>query len=318
MKKISLEELLEAGCHFGHQLTRQNPKARDFVFESRDNINIINLDLTKQGLEEAMQYVYDLAKNNGNIVVVGSKRQAAPIVIAFANKVKEELKKKSIPDNLYVVTNRWIGGTLTNAGEVRKNYQKLHNLSANLKDDMQKAKYTKKEIGMWEKERTKLDMFYGGIAGLSVLPDALFIVDTHNEDSAVREAERMSITTVGIVDTNADPDPIDYVIPANDDAVGSLELIIGAVLDAWKEGREKSVKNNEEKLETNDKEKEIKKESVEAKPVENPDKVLTPVKSGLKIKDKEVAKKPASVKTSTVAKAMANKSAGKKEKITNK
>lgn len=248
MKKISLEELLEAGCHFGHQVTRQNSKARDFVFESRDNINIIDLDLTKKGLEEAMQFVFDLAKNSGNLVVVGSKRQASPIILSQVSKVKEVLRAKGIPDNLFVVTNRWIGGTLTNANEVKKNYQKLRDLEANLKDDMQKAKYTKKEIGMWEKERGKLEMFYGGIADLNVLPDALFVIDTHNEDSAVREAERMGIKTVGIVDTNADPDPIDYVIPANDDAVGSLELIIGAVLDAWQEGRERSRKDNDEKV----------------------------------------------------------------------
>lgn len=254
MKNISLEELLEAGCHFGHQVTRQNPKSRDFVFESRDNINIINLDLTKKGLEEAMQYIQDLAKRNGTLVVVGSKRQAAPVVTDQTKKVKEALKAKGIADNLFIVTNRWIGGTLTNADEVRKNYKRLRELETNLKDDMQKAKYTKKEIGMWQKEREKLDMFYGGIANLTILPDALFIIDTHNEEAAVRESQRMGITTVGIVDTNADPDPIDYVIPANDDAVGSLELIIGAVLDAWMEGREKSVKGEEETSKRKEKE----------------------------------------------------------------
>ena len=242
MKDITLEELLEAGCHFGHQVTRQNPKARDFVFEARDNIHIIDLAKTKEGLDEAAAYVKELAKQGGSLVVVGSKRQAAPIVLAEVKRVKDALSEKHINSGLFTVTARWIGGTLTNMGEVTKNYKRLRELESKLKDDMEKAKYTKKEVGMWEKERAKLEVYYGGIADMKERPQAMFVVDTHLENLAVREALRTGVATVGVVDTNADPTIIDYVIPANDDAVGSLQLLISHVLNAWMEGKEEAAK----------------------------------------------------------------------------
>lgn len=242
MKEITLEELLEAGCHFGHQVTRQNPKARDFVFESRDNIHIIDLAKTKEGLDDAAAYVKNLAKQGGTLVVVGSKRQAAPIIVEEVKRIKDTLAEKHINPSLFTVTARWIGGTLTNMGEVTKNYKKLRELEGKLKDDMEKAKYTKKEVGMWEKERAKLEVYYGGIADMKERPQAIFVVDTHLENLAVREAMRTGVTTVGIVDTNADPSIIDYVIPANDDAVGSLKLLISHVLNAWMEGKEEAAK----------------------------------------------------------------------------
>lgn len=230
MRDITLEELLEAGCHFGHQVTRQNPKARDFVFEARDGIHIIDLAKTKEGLDEALVYLKQLASQEGStLLVVGTKRQATPIV--------EEKVKGSGLDSVYSVTKRWIGGTLTNTPAMHKNFAKLKDLQSKLKSDEAKEPYTKKEIGQWEKELAKLNSFYSGIVDMKSLPSTLFIVDTHMENLAVREANRMGIPVVGIVDTNADPDPIQYVIPANDDAVGSLELLIGAVMDAWREGK---------------------------------------------------------------------------------
>ncbi len=247
MREITLEELLEAGCHFGHQVTRQNPKARDFVFESRDNIHIIDLGMTKEGLDEAAEFVLNIAKNNGTMVVVGSKRQAAPIILDEAKKAQEAIKAKGAVANLYTVTSRWIGGTLTNLPEVVKNFKKLRDLEAKLKDDFEKAKYTKKEVGMWEKERQKLEVFYGGIADMRELPSVLFVVDTHLESLAVAEANKMGIPVVGIVDTNADPSVVDYAIPANDDAVGSLELLIGHIMDAWIEGKTGAAPKREKK-----------------------------------------------------------------------
>jgi len=247
MREITLEELLEAGCHFGHQITRQNPKARDFVFESRDNINIIDLGMTKEGLDEAAAFILSLAKNNGSMVLVGSKRQAAPIIVEEAKKAKEIIKTKEIPDGIFTVTSRWIGGTLTNFPEVLKNFKKLRDIESKLKDDFEKAKYTKKEIGMWEKERQKLEAFYGGVADMKEMPSVLFVVDTHLESLAVAEANKMGIPVVGIVDTNADPTVVDYAIPANDDAVGSLELIVGYILDAWIEGKTGSEVKREKK-----------------------------------------------------------------------
>lgn len=246
MKDITLEELLVAGCHFGHQVTRQNPKAREFVYEARDGVHIIDLVKTKEGLDEAAAFVKTLASQNKSLIVVGTKRQAQAII-------KEEVKRAQevVPtENLLHVTTRWIGGTLTNFGEVTKNFKKLKDLAAKLVDEREKAQYTKREVGLWERERQKLEAFYGGIAALQKIPDALLIVDTHLEDLAVREAMRMGVATIGIVDTNADPFVIDYPIPANDDAVGSIQLIVGHIIDAWIEG---SLKQNAKQEKTEEK-----------------------------------------------------------------
>src|SRR5262245_33725619 len=157
MRNVSLEELLEAGCHFGHQVTRQNAKAREFIFEARDGIHIIDLEKTKEGLEEAAAYVKSLAQKGGTLLVLGTKKQAQSIL-------REEIKKVEDAGvgSLYFVTQRWIGGTLTNFSEVSKNYKRLKDLTARLKDDTEKAKYTKKEVGDWDKTRAKLEGFYGG------------------------------------------------------------------------------------------------------------------------------------------------------------
>lgn len=238
MKEITLEQLLEAGCHFGHQVTRQNPKARDFVYESRDNIHIIDLVKTKEELEAAGAFVQELAAKGGSMIIVGTKRQAKGIVDAQVKRALQELQAK--PEEgvgLFTVTNRWIGGILTNFSEVAKNYRKLEQVTTDLLDDEVKSQYTKKEVGGWAKEKVKLESFYGGIATMKELPQALFIIDTHMEDLAVKEASKMNVPIVGIVDTNADPTFITYPIPANDDAVGSLELITSYIIDAWIDGR---------------------------------------------------------------------------------
>jgi small subunit ribosomal protein S2 len=233
MRNITLEELLEAGCHFGHQVSRQNPKAREFIFETRDNIHIIDLEKTKEGLEDAGKYVRDLAKKGGTLLILGTKRQVDGIL-------RDEMKRldSQTSQGLYFVTKRWIGGTLTNFPEVAKNFKKLTDISYRLQDENQKASYTKKEISDWEKNRQKLESFYGGIADMTRTPDALFIIDTHQERAAAEEALKMGTPTVGITDTNSDPMIINYPIPANDDAVGSLKLIINYIVDAWIEGRQ--------------------------------------------------------------------------------
>ncbi len=237
MREISLEELLEAGCHFGHQVTRSNPKAREFIFEARDNIHIIDLTITKAWLEEAGNFVLKLAGESGStIIVVGTKRQARPIVEAEVKRAREEVKNEAEAENLMFVTNRWIGGLLTNFFEVSKNLKKLADIEALLKGE-EKSKYTKKELGLFEKERQKLEGLYGGIKNIKKIPDALFIIDTKLEELAVREASRMGVDTVGIVDTNSDPALVTYPIPANDDAVGSIELVAKYIIDAWIEGK---------------------------------------------------------------------------------
>ncbi len=238
MKQIALEELLEAGCHFGHQVTRSNPKARDFVFEARDNIQIIDLAKTKEGLDEAAQFAKNLGQSGGSMLVVGTKRQAREIVEQEIVRVSNLLKdvKKDYNGNLFYITQRWVGGILTNFTEVSRNFKKLSDLKNTVSNPEESSKYTKKELGLFGKEIQRLESFYKGISQMTKLPDALFIIDSHLEHLAVREATNMGIKTIAIVDTNADPFIIDHPIPANDDAVGSIRLIVSHILDAWAEG----------------------------------------------------------------------------------
>lgn len=244
MRNITLEELLEAGAHFGHQVTRFNPKARDFVFEAKDNIHIINLDKTREGLLEAGEYIKEIAKQGGTLLIVGTKRQAKDTVIKEISRVKELFKDKKEAPNLvpFYVTYKWIGGIITNFTQFQKNIKKLKDLETNLQSEEEKAKYTKKEIGLWEKERQRLSSLYEGIRDMQKEPDALFIIDSHLENLSVREANAMNIATVAITDTNSDPTVVTYAIPANDDAVGSIELITSYIIDAWIEGQNERLK----------------------------------------------------------------------------
>lgn len=273
MKNVTLEELLEAGCHFGHQITRQNPRARDYIFEARDNINIIDLEKTKEGLDEAQKFVRDLAKDGKIMIIVGTKRQAEPIV-----RREVERANSQGATGLYFVANRWIGGILTNFDEVAKNFKRMKEIDSLMTTPQEKAKYTKKELLLFEREKGKLESFYGGIADLEKMPDALFVIDTHLENISVREARAVNIPIVGITDTNADPTLIDYAIPANDDAAGSIELITSAIVDGWIEGRKEMGKEKKEVKE----EKETKKEK-EEKPQEE----KKTVKKSSKIKKEE-------------------------------
>src|SRR3990167_1983074 len=179
------------------------------------------------------------------MVVVGTKRQAKGIIEEEAKKAKEAIGSPET-DGLFFVTNRWIGGLLTNFSEVSKNFKKLIDLTARINDPAEREKFTKKEVGGWEKERQKLEVLYGGVFKIQRTPDLLFIVDSHLEDLAVKESQMMEVSTVAIVDTNADPKDVDYPIPANDDAVGSIELIVGYIMEALIEGR-KSVRQAQDK-----------------------------------------------------------------------
>ncbi len=276
MREITLEELLAAGCHFGHQVTRSNPKARDFIFEARDNIHIIDLAKTKEGLDDAAAFVKDLASKQGSsLLVVGTKRQARGIVEEVIKKVQGE----NAGDGLFYIVNRWVGGLLTNFSEVSKNFKKMEEITANLQNEEIKAKYTKKERGLWAKDREKLLSLYGGVANIPAKPDALFIIDTHLEELAVKEAAMVGVKTVGIVDTNADPNAVDFPIPANDDALGSLKLIIDYIMEAWIEGR-KSLASQVKSLE---KKEVAKKEKVEVAPAAK-EKTIAKKKTKTKIK----------------------------------
>lgn len=272
MREITLEELLAAGCHFGHQITRSNSKARDFIFETRNNICIIDLAKTKETLEAAGRFISSLGENDKSLIIVGTKNQAREIVNEAVKKVSEN----DDSGNLYYITSRWVGGFLTNLNEVKKNFKRLAELDSFLDDDEAKTKYTKKEISLFQKEQHKLNELYRGIKNLSRIPDSLFIIDTHLEDLAVREARKTGVKTVGIVDTNADPYLIDYPIAANDDAVGSIKLIVDYIIDAWLEGRQKyklNAKKNEE-LRKKEEEKEMKgkKKAEKTQEVKEPEK----------------------------------------------
>jgi small subunit ribosomal protein S2 len=260
MRTVSLEELLEAGCHFGHQVSRQNSKAREYIFEARDGIHIIDLEKTKESLEEAGKFIKDVAKKNGTLLVLGTKRQAVGVLNEAKKKITEEGA-----DGVYFVTKRWIGGTLTNSGEVAKNYKKLKEIAEKLKDPNARSKYTKKELSDLEKLRQKLEGFYGGVAEMQAAPDAVFIIDTHQEHVAASEAKKAGIPTVGITDTNSDPTIIDYPIPANDDAVGSVKLLTDYIFDAWVEGKKQAKSEVKEKSEAKEEKKEEPKEKKESK-----------------------------------------------------
>jgi small subunit ribosomal protein S2 len=235
MREVTLEELLEAGCHFGHQANRRNPKADVFIFEARSNIHIINLEKTREGLISAGKYLSDLSSKGGYVVFVGTKRQAKEII-------REEVERaRSAPGHgIFYVTSRWVGGTITNFSEVAKNLKRLKELNEFIKNP--KQEYTKREIVLFNREKDKLANLYEGIAEMDRIPDALVIIGTQLETTAVREAVRSNVTTVGIVDTNADPTIIDYPIPANDDAVGSIKLITSYLVDAWIEGQKQAQK----------------------------------------------------------------------------
>jgi small subunit ribosomal protein S2 len=265
MREITLQELLEAGCHFGHQVNRRNPKADEYIFEARSGVHIINLEKTHEGLVAAAEYVKSLAARGGSIIFVGNKRQAQTIVREEAARVKE-----AGVSNFYYVASRWIGGTFTNFSEVSKNFKKLSEIRELLKS-RDRAGYTKREMVMFAKEEVKLDSFYGGIADMKSIPDAIFVIDTHLEQTAIREAREMNVTVIGMTDTNADPSQVNYPIPANDDAVGSIKVITEYLTDAWIEGSKQreadSVKREEEVKEKKEEKKveEVREVKVESK-----------------------------------------------------
>ncbi len=226
MEEITLQSLLEAGCHFGHKSERWHPKAADFIYTAKDGIHIIDLAKTKAGLDAAVTFVKELVAGGGEVLFVATKRQAMGVV-------KEAVQKAGAP---YLVE-RWIGGFLTNWEEVKKNIDKIINLENDRAAGRWK-KMPKHEQGKLARYIERLKIFYGGVLTLKEKPNALFIVDVRREYAAVREAARVGIPVVAIVDTNSDPAGIDYVIPANDDAVGSIQLIAGAIAGAYREGKD--------------------------------------------------------------------------------
>jgi small subunit ribosomal protein S2 len=223
--EISMKELLEAGVHFGHQTRRWNPKMKEYIFGERNGIHIVDLQKTLKMFRDAARYVGEMAAQGRTVLFVGTKRQAQ-------EAVAEEAKRSS----MYYVNNRWLGGTLTNFATVQKSIKRLRELKA-MKEDGRMAELSKKEAARLDRELKHLQANLEGIEAMAALPDAMFVIDSSSEEIAVREARRMGIPVVAIVDTNCDPDLVDVVIPGNDDALRAIRLFTSKIADAVIEGR---------------------------------------------------------------------------------
>ncbi|MBO7666626.1 MAG: 30S ribosomal protein S2 [Clostridia bacterium] len=226
MSVISMKQLLEAGVHFGHQTRRWNPKMAEYIFTERNGIYIIDLQKTVKKIEEAYMFIRDVVAEGGTVLFVGTKKQA-----------QEAIKEEAERAEMYYVNMRWLGGMLTNFKTIKRSVNKLHQLNRMTEDgtfDM----LTKKEVAARMKEMGDLEKNLGGIKEMKTLPSAMFVVDPKKEANAVNEARKLGIPVVALVDTNCDPDEVDYVIPGNDDAIRAIKLIASVMADAVLEGKQ--------------------------------------------------------------------------------
>ena len=234
MAVVSMKQLLEAGVHFGHQTRRWNPKMAPYIFTDRNGIYIIDLQKTVRRMEEAYNFIRDLAMDGKDVLFVGTKKQAQ-------ESVEDEAKRCE----MYYVNQRWLGGMLTNFKTIRQRINRLNELDA-METDGSFEVLPKKEVIKLRLEREKLDKNLGGIREMKRLPGAIFVVDPRKERIAIAEARNLGIPVVAIVDTNCDPDEIDYVIPGNDDAIRAVKLFASKIADAVLEGRQGEQDNDEE------------------------------------------------------------------------
>jgi len=223
---VSMKNLLEAGVHFGHQTRRWNPKMKPYIFTERNGIYIVDLQKTVKKLKEAIKYVRDLSATGERIVFIGTKKQA-----------KDAIQEEATRCGMYFVNQRWLGGTLTNFQTIKKTIARMKELQR-MSEDGTLDKLSKKEKMLSLKELAKMEKSIGGIKAMTDLPGAVFIVDTKKEHNAILEARKLGIAIVGIVDTNCDPDEVDYIIPGNDDAIRAVRLIVSLMADAVLEGTE--------------------------------------------------------------------------------
>ncbi|WP_368654843.1 30S ribosomal protein S2 [Ornithinibacillus sp. 4-3] len=226
MSVISMKQLLEAGVHFGHQTRRWNPKMKKYIFTERNGIYIIDLQKTVKKVNAAYKYVREIAENGGTVLFVGTKKQA-----------QESVKEEATRSGMYFVNQRWLGGTLTNFKTIRQRINRLKSIER-MEEDGTFEVLPKKEVVNLLKEKERLVKFLGGIKDMTKLPDALFVIDPRKEKIAIAEARKLHIPIIGIVDTNCDPDEIDYVIPANDDAIRAVRLLTAKMADAILEGKQ--------------------------------------------------------------------------------
>jgi small subunit ribosomal protein S2 len=226
MAEVTMKQLLEAGVHFGHQTSRWNPKMKPYIFGARNGIYIIDLQQTVRLFQEAYAFVRDVAANGGSLLIVGTKKQAQDAVMEEAERC-----------GMYYVSNRWLGGTLTNFQTIKQSVDRLKKLEETLEDATMLEALKKRELLELSRERQRLIHTLGGIKTMRKPPDALFVIDTIKEEIAVREANKLKIPVVAVVDTNCDPDMIDYRIPGNDDAIRAIRLFCAAMADAVLEGK---------------------------------------------------------------------------------
>jgi small subunit ribosomal protein S2 len=242
---VSMKQLLEAGAHFGHRTRRWDPKMKPYIFTERKGIHIIDLQKTLQTIDEAYNFVRDKSSEGADVLFVGTKKQAQQIVADEAKRCGG-----------YYVNNRWLGGLLTNFKTIKKRIDKLEELEEYIEtEDFEKL--PKKEQSAIKRQLEKLEKNLGGLRGLNKAPEVMFLVDPKKEEIAIEEANKLGITTVSMLDTNCDPDVIDYVIPANDDAIRTIMLITSKIADAVIEGREGRADNLEENKNTEEKSEEI-------------------------------------------------------------
>ena len=226
MSVISMKQLLEAGVHFGHQTRRWNPKMAEYIFTERNGIYIIDLQKTVKLVEEAYNVVRDLAADGKKILFVGTKKQA-----------QESIAKEAERCGMYYVNQRWLGGMMTNYKTIKKRIDRLHELEK-MSEDGTFDVLPKKEVTQLRNEMERLEKFLGGIKGINGVPDAIFVIDPRKERNAIKEAHKLGIPVIGVIDTNCDPDDIDYVIPGNDDAIRAVKLLTATMANAVLEGKQ--------------------------------------------------------------------------------
>ncbi|MDN6180378.1 MAG: 30S ribosomal protein S2 [Halomonas subglaciescola] len=226
MAHVNMRDLLKAGAHFGHQTKYWNPKMSQYIFGARNKIHIINLEHTLPALNEAIDVVEKMASANNKILFVGTKRSASKIIKEEANRVGQPF-----------VNHRWLGGMLTNFKTIRQSIKRLRDLEA-MREDGTFEKLTKKEVLVATREQDKLERSIGGIKAMGGLPDALFVVDVDHERIAINEANKLGIPVIGVVDTNSNPDGVDYVIPGNDDSIRAIQIYVKAIADACGRSKE--------------------------------------------------------------------------------
>lgn len=226
MSDISMKQLLEAGVHFGHQTSRWNPKMKPYIFGARNGIHIIDLQQTVAMFKDVEAVVRNIASSGGHVLFVGTKKQA-----------QEAIREEAERCGMFHVHNRWLGGTLTNFSTIRQSIERLRKLEEMENDPKIVEALTKKEMLGLRREKEKLEQSLGGIKGMRKLPDAIFVVDPKQEEIAVKEARKLGVPVVAVIDTNCDPDLVDYKVPGNDDAIRAIRLFCAAVADAINEGK---------------------------------------------------------------------------------